>query len=276
MNLGKRFTPIFHPPPYFERQILPAINSNNMTAEIVWTYLIARKYENDLPALVRLLCGQEEHIPSDAKIWLEVYPHPTRIRRDEGMYWKTRADLAIGRIEHVGGKQAQIRANGDWICIAESKWFDDIHPNARYPNILQLPQLIEHALLLHDRNGKFPERVYVTLVTPAYFKDQKSPFSERQYRKKYREYKEATKNLENDLRLCLLRFLKHDVEMLISRIGTLTLNWITFEDLLGLPNLVERHVPGKYRTTFETWDQVFNEMGRADLLVKGVVDSKTT
>jgi len=238
-----------------------------MNAEIVWTYLIARKYENDLSALVRLLCGQEENIPSDAKIWLETYLYPTRIRKEEGKYWKVRADLAIGCLEHVGGRQEQIRANGDWICIAESKWFDDIHPNARYPTILQLSQLIEHALLLHDKKGRFPERVYVTLVTPAYFKDQKNSFSERQYQNKFLDYNAATKNLENDLRLCPLRFLKHDVDTLITRVDTLTLNWVTFEDVLGLPNLVEHHVPGKYRTTFETWDQVFNEMDRADLLV---------
>jgi hypothetical protein len=214
-----------------------------------------------------LFRDNDSTLPSDAKIWLEAYLYPTRIRKEEGKYWKTRADLAIGCIEQVGGKQEQIRANGDWICIAESKWFDDIHPNARYPNILQLSQLIEHALLLRDRNGRFSERVYVTLVTPVYFKDQKNPFSERQYRNKFLEYKAASKQLENDLRLCPLRFLKHDIEMLVSRIEALALNWVTFEDMLGLPNLVEYHVPGKYRTTLETWDQVLDKMGRADLLV---------
>lgn len=268
MSSNKNITNIFHPAPYLERQVSPVLENNNMTAEIVWTYLIARKYESDLPLLVNKLCGHEEDLPNNAKIWLETYLYPTRIRKEEGKYWRSRADLAIGCIGHVGGKEAQIRADGDWICIAESKWFDDIHPNSRFSNILQFSQLIEHALLLHDKNGKFPERVYVTLITPEYFKDQKGPFSRRDYWEKYQDYTTDRKLLENDLRLCPLTFLKHDVETLTRRIGALTLNWVTFENLLGLPNLVEHHIPGKYRTTRKTWKQVFGEMNRQDLFVE--------
>jgi hypothetical protein len=50
-----------------------------------------------------------------------------------------------------------------------------------------LLQIIEHALLLHDGRGSFPEKVYVTLVTPRYFKERLGKFSDREYSKKCEE-----------------------------------------------------------------------------------------
>ena len=43
---------------------------------------------------------------------------------------------------------------------------------------------------------------------------------------------------------------------------------ILLEELLGLSNLVEDHIPGKYRTTLETWEQVFKEIHRENLFVE--------
>ena len=268
MGLEEISANILHPSAYVKRQIKPLIENNTISAEVVWTYLVARKYQNDLPKLVGKLCGQEETLPRNAKIWLEVYLSPTRIWKEEQKSWRTRADLAIGCIERVAEKDAEIRSDGDWICIAESKWFDDIHQNPKFPEILQLSQLIEHALLLHDKKGNFPERVYVTLITPRYFKDQLGQFSERNYWKKYRDYTADKKLLEKDLGLCPLPFLKHDLETLTNRISVLKLNWVTFEELLGLSDLVEDHIPGKYRTTLKTWEQVFKEIHREDLFVE--------
>jgi len=56
--------------------------------------------------------------------------------------------------------------------------------------------------------------------------------------------------------------------MLLQRTESLKLNWVTFEELLDLSNLVEDHIPGKYRTTLETWEQVFQEIHREDLFVE--------
>jgi hypothetical protein len=259
---------IFHPSPYVDIQIKPVIKKNNLTAEIVWTYIVARKYEKDQNKLVDKLCGHSEVLPKDSKIWLETYLYPTRIRQKEVKYWRSRADLSIGNIELAVDRESQIQSNGSWICIAESKWFDDIHQNPKFPEILQLSQLIEHALLLHDKNNSFPDKVYITLITPRYFKDQLGKFSERNYWKKYRDYTTNIKLLEKDLGLCPLPFLKHSMETLISRINALELNWVTFEELLDLPNLVEDHIPGKYRTTLKTWEQVFKEIHREDLFVE--------
>ena len=66
---------LMHPPHYVEVQIRPVIKSNDMTKEVVWTYLVARKYENDQKTLCNLLCGQSEDMPDDSKIWLEAYLH---------------------------------------------------------------------------------------------------------------------------------------------------------------------------------------------------------
>ena len=43
---------------------------------------------------------------------------------------------------------------------------------------------------------------------------------------------------------------------------------MTFEELLDLSDLVEDHIPGKYRTGRDSWRQIFAEMGREDLFVE--------
>ena len=74
--------------------------------------------------------------------------------------------------------------------------------------------------------------------------------------------------MEKDLLLCDLPFSEFDFDILINRIDALKLNWVTFEELLGLSNLVEDHIPGKHMTTRDSWEQVFFEMGRKDLLIE--------
>jgi hypothetical protein len=252
---------IFHPPPYIERQISPTLKSNDLSKEVVWTYLVARKYQGNQEDLVKKICGVDEKLPEGAKIWLEAYLHPTRLKQEEVKCWRSRADLSMGHLEIVDDRNLQIRANGKWVSIVESKWYDDIHANPKYPQILQLSQLIEHALLLHDRSGNFPERVYVTLLTPQFFKNKEGPFSERNYQEKFEKYTSGTIELKTDLKLCPLTFLNHDIDILLSRIDSLILKWVTFEELLGLPPLVSHNVPGKYKTNFQSWKQVFDQVG---------------
>jgi len=256
---------LFHPSPYVDIQIIPAIQKDNLSAEVVWTYLVARKYMNDPQALVKKLCGTNEQLPADSKIWLETYLFPTRIRKEEQSSWKIRCDMAIGHFELAKDRGNQIRSSGEWVCIAESKWFDDIHANGKFPEIYQLSQIIDHALLLHDKKGQFPERVYVTLITPSYFKEKQGKFSDRLYWSKYNDYKFEPEKLENDLRLCPLQFLNHDIETMIGRIEALILHWVTFEELLGLQNLVEDHVPGKYKITKNSWKKIFFKIGEEEL-----------
>ena len=262
---GSMRTSLFHPPRHVDIKIRPAIQKNNLRAEEVWTYLVARKYENDHQALVSKLCGTNEELPEHSTIWLESYLFPTRTRNEEQNCWKIRSDMAIGHLELALDRDHQIQSNGKWICIAESKWFADIHDNSKYPEINQLSQIIDHALLLHDKNAHFPEKVYVTLITPNYFKEKLGKNSDRKYWEKFNEYKFEPEKLEKDLRLCPLPFLMHNVETLISRIKALSLCWVTFEELLELPNLVEDNIPGKHRVTKQSWKHIFSEMGADNL-----------
>ena len=167
----------------------------------------------------------------------------------------------MGYLEGVEDRQLQIRSSGNWVCICESKWSDDIHQNKQFPQIFQFSQLIEHAILLHDKRNNLPERVYVTLITPQYFRDHRSVFSKRDYWRKYHDYKSSNERLAEDLRLCPLQVLDYDIDKLLSRINMVKFNWVTFEELLGLPDLVGDYTPCK----FKTWEGVLKEIGRGDL-----------
>jgi len=261
---GRKVKPLdsclMHPPNYVEVQISPVIKNNDMTKEVVWTYLVDRKYEDDHKRLCRLLCGQDEEMPHNSKIWLEAYLHPTRLRREEVQCWRSRADLSMGHLEGVEDRQLQIRSKGDWVCICEAKWSDDIHQNSAFPNVFQFSQLIEHAILLHDRSNNFPERVYITLITPRYYQEQRSVLSKRNYWRKYHDYVASRERLAEDLRMCPLGFLEYDVDKLINRMDVIRFNWVSFEELLGLPDLVDDHTLCNYRT----WQEVLREMGRED------------
>ena len=104
-------------------------------------------------------------------------------------------------------------------------------------------------------------------IQPGYQSPSVGKHSDRDYYDKFTEYQKSNK-LKKDLTLCPLPFLEHDLDTLISRISALTLNWVTFEELLGLPNLVEDYIPGKYRVTRESWKQIFSEIGREDLYIE--------
>ena len=257
---------ILHPPNYLEKQIRPAIARDDTNAEIVWTYVVAKMYENNIFDLANILCGREEKLPENTHIWLEAYLHPTRIPPVEGSGWKCRADLAIGCLKKDFGTRHRISADGSWICIAEAKWLDDIREVSKYPQTNQLARLIDHSLLMHDNKNKFPERVYVTLVTPKCFRQPESSCPVREYYHKYREYTDDKKCLINDLMLGPSSFGEGlNQEILMERVDALVLNWVTFEELLGLDNLILPQIPDKHIARHGTWKDVFKEMGRLDV-----------
>lgn len=248
-----------HPPFYIENQISEPFLKDKMEKEIVWTYLVARKFENNPGKLAKLLGVKETTMPEEPKIWLEAYLQPTR--ENEGNYWKTRSDLSMGYLEVIEGTDLQIRSKGNWVCICEAKWKADIHYDKKN-KVNQLAKLIEHALLLRNQDGVHPERVYVTLITPKYFRDKPK---EKNYQN-ISKYQEDKNLIVNDLQMCDLQF-KNNVNysFLKERLSRLILNWVIFEELLGLSTLVEDHKPGKNRVTIDSWEKVLTEIRRKDL-----------
>lgn len=243
-----------HPPNYEKIQISPVIKNNDMGKEVVWTYLVARKFndENNHATLAQILCGDDKMITENSKIWLEAYLQPTRER--EGEIWKTRADLAIGCIEKNDGSKLQIRSSGNSVCICEAKYGSDIHYNKKYP-VDQLARVIEHAILLHDQQAIYPEHVYVTLITPQSFWNQ-----DRDYQNIYEKYEKDKSLIAKHLQTCDLKFKNHiDYDFLKERLSRLKFKRVTFEKLLGLSDPV---------TEFKTWKEVLIKIKREDLFDK--------
>jgi len=256
---------LMHPCCYLRRKIIPRIVKNKTKEEIVWTYLVARKYENNHRELSRILCSRYQDIPDKSRIWIEAHLQPTR--QNEGDCWETCADLSMGRLDRIENTKMQVQAGGDWVCICESKWHRDID---EYPDgTNQLCKIIEHALLLHNKDGSFHNRVYVTLITPKSFKYPTHKFFQRKYQDTFRAYLEDKNSLEEDLRKCHLEFLDYKMKKTVKeRISALELNWVTFEELLQLPNLVEKCIPGKYRVTIDTWEEIFALLSMAGVVTE--------
>ena len=63
---------IFHPAPYIEKQVAPVLKANDLSKEVVWTYLVARKYQDNQAELIKKICGVDESLPQEAKYGLRL------------------------------------------------------------------------------------------------------------------------------------------------------------------------------------------------------------
>ncbi len=210
--------------------------------EQAWTFLAMSWYSGGgidrIKRLAEILtCYDNLVVGDDDKIWLEALPLPPRIK--EG---NTNLDLAMGRIgKRILGKDDPHSANNGngiqysgekgFVCFCEMKWYSDIDKKVthdRHRN--QLVRVIENALAFRNSDNEFPDQLYVTLVTPNIFKD-RNPMS-RFYAYKFQEYKKDKDAMIREINACNLMKRHADKDDLINRLDILTLNWVTYEDLL--------------------------------------------
>jgi hypothetical protein len=205
--------------------------------EKVWTWFIAQIIEASIHKdyYLKLFTSSNNTFDKDLELWFESQPIPPRrgkLRFSEG---NTKLDLAFGDIEkRLGtnsGIQYKIAENGT-VCFVEAKLFSDCSNDTSYdPLRNQITRVIEN-LICFQNNNVFPERTYFTLLTPRLFKDNPSS---KLYGYKFFEYQNADK-LKNDFQNAAIieRNIKNwkypiDID---RRIQTLTLNWITYEDII--------------------------------------------
>ena len=208
--------------------------------EQVWTFLMGCGYAlagaDGVAKLTNLLTGADLPHPDDAKIWLEVLPLPPRNK--EG---NTHVDLAIGSITSRKNSTSGISlrlSSQPWVCFCEMKWDSDISLGVKYdPGRNQLARVIENALCFQG-GGRYSDKVYVALVTPAIFRV--AGDNCRAYQGMFREYESGRARLRQDLDACRLekrngpdwKYPPHIAE----RVDHLKLSWLTYEELVtGIP-----------------------------------------
>lgn len=252
---------IIGPPNYLENTIKDLVRTNNINSELVWTFIVAKKFENNSSKLIKYLCSQNIDSKKNYKIWIEPYLFPTRNPEEEGKFWKVRADLCIGCFKNTAGRIRQIQLDSKeqelkWICIVEAKWLQDINKNSKFTNINQIAQIIEHALLMSDDNKILADKIYFTLITPQIFISENKRF----YYSKYHEYLKDPRIVIDELKECNLGFYKFDEKTIHRQISKIELNWVSYEELLGLESLLDTNLNCKY----SSWHNVFNDVGLSD------------
>ena len=210
--------------------------------EQIWTFLFVYGYRNHQKDLFAALTGAAAVEPCEA--WLEMLPMPARKGAWKGgSEGNSNIDLVTGSLEIRDGTKSgvQYRPSGP-ICLVEAKWKSDIAGYTSHdPQRNQLARVIETAATLQHHVGtqvdlaeRFPDEVYVTLLTPRIFRVDRTPAS-RFYAYKYLEYSWNPSALVHDVDHSKIErrpsgdwIYPTDIE---QRLRDVTLRWVTFEDL---------------------------------------------
>ena len=230
---------LFHPNFYGDDHKFLSKKENILTEtgycadEALWTFLVAFGYAmggiDGVAKLTKILTGMDMPIVDDAEIWLEARPLPPRNR--EG---NTNLDLAVGAVARRGTTKSGVGLSthaNPWISFCEMKWNSDISVSvSNDPHRNQLVRVIENALCF-ENEGKYVDRSFVTLVTPAIFKEIASDSRfHKEYQDKLRDYQSDYANILIDLDSPLQKA-NHYPDDLAERLKTLTLRWVTFDCL---------------------------------------------
>lgn len=205
----------------------------------MWTYLVADVVERVGDTAVAKLFGAPV---TGAGLWFEAKPLPPR--EQEG---NTCLDLAGGAVRQRGGTASGIEYDPSspvkWVGFVEAKVRSDCSIDVAYdPTRNQLVRVIEN-LLAFQGEGRFPEELHFTLLTPSFFRDSRHRHT-RLYGYKFDTYSADRRAIVEDLELSTLGRREHpgwrypgDLEERMSR---LRLHWATYEDVLSLdPQLAD-------------------------------------
>jgi hypothetical protein len=224
--------------------------------ERVWTHLFTYGFvaprvdvPRGLAALSAALTDGACAGRQPARAVLEMQPLSARCGRRGETETNSEIDLTVGDLARRPARGGQgMSASGigfwptsvpTWINLAEAKWLSDIAYRTTYdPGRNQLARVIETALTFQNQacTPSFPEQVFVTLLTPAYFKASRNR-RKRHYASLFREYETDKSALLQDIGDALIDprnqpgvFVR---PKMVERVEALRLKWVTFEDLLA-------------------------------------------
>ena len=84
----------------------------------------------------------------------------------------------------------------------------------------------------------------------------------------FKNYQNNYMNIAYDLK-CKFKLKRYDQSFLEERIrSNLKLNWVAYEELLEIDDLMEKHRPKKFKTTRKSWQDVFQELNMKELYGK--------
>jgi len=220
------------------KEMQAALQKSNVNRnEKVWTFLVACLFDraSDQSKMIEKLCGEPLKMPRDAEIWFEAEPIPPRKGTKGNAEGNTKLDLAFGHVARRGTTAAGITYGphepGSWVCFVEAKCLSDCSTTVSYdPLRNQLARVIEN-LSCFQAEGMFPEGIFFTLLTPRLFLQNPNT---RLYGYKMREY-EHRENILADISQCKIEWRQGfgpEHLDLRSRLATLRLNWVSYEDLL--------------------------------------------
>lgn len=234
---------MIHTTPKQRASVLRALNSpERLEKEKVWTYLVARILDTaaDKSPYVKVLCGDSATYSGQPfDLWFEAQPLSPRLGVPADDHESnTRIDLAFGAVAQRGNFGSGIEFDpawpDSWACFVEAKFFSDSASrttNDPYRN--QLERDIE-SLLCFQVNGRFPSKLFFTILTPRKFKEKSRA---RHYGYRIKEYQEKPELLVQDIRDFAPPGRTNYGQVypnIADRVGVLTVTWATYEDVLEL------------------------------------------
>lgn len=223
----------------FDEKSIPKLSINCFDKniyknEVVWTYLIGALAKKN-KEIYKRIAGFDYSI--NHSIFFESQPQTPYIGIEGNSY----IDMALGALEIRSGTTSGIKYSryfGNDICFVEAKYLSDLSVKTEHSPIRnQMDRVLENLLCIYGDN-MFPNKVVFTLLTPRKFKQ---THGTRLYYYKFHEYEKNLKNnkekLANKIELSLDSKRYNNFEYPISlekRLDGLTLNWITYEELLEI------------------------------------------